>query len=204
LKISKMRGLAAGAVTALVVLGSGVSAASAAPALWNTPGSAVATTTAPFIVKVKASPTNTVTYTCAPGDFYSLAATASNPSGYSQGALAFSFEAVCPTTGGLAHLLYYGTSGNKLVGEKVGGAYSLRGLDSAMFIFSGNGGFWSGNPGVPTNYTVPWTNGANPLAPVSTATFNNTQVGATSSGQPITLTGVVRFKTSANGLLNLI
>lgn len=205
LKISKMRGLAAGAVTACLLLGSGVSVASAAPAVWNTPGSGSTTTTTPLLVTVKISPGYTITYSCAPGDFVSQGFSASNSPYGGQATLGFVFEAFCTSPAGphTAHINYYGPSAGDLRGEKVGGAYQLKGTDSAMLTIA-SGQFWQSNLGRGVSYTVPWTNGANPLNPVSTATFNDTQVGKTVGGQAITFTGVVRFKTSANGLLTLI
>jgi hypothetical protein len=208
LKISKMRGLAAGAMTALVVLGSGVSAASAAPAAWNTQASGPTTLATSLVLKVKAAPGYTVTFSCAPGDLTSQAFSASSDPYVGQAQLGFNFHGFCTGPGGphSAQVNYYGPYSQYLRGEKVGASYLLRGSDSAMIVIngSGGGGFWQSNSGRGASYTVPWVNGTNPLAPVSTATFNDTQVGVTSSGQAITLTGVVRFKTPANGLLTLI
>jgi hypothetical protein len=205
LKISKMRGLAAGAVTALVVLGSGASAASAAPAKWNTPTNGQTTTTTGLVMKVKVSPTDTRTYTCAPGDFTSQNYTASNPYALGPGELSFNFEGFCsgPFGPNTVWVRYYGT-GTRLQGEKVGSSYSLRGTDNSLLTINAGNAVWSGGAGTNTFYSLPWVNGTNPLAPVSTATYNNTQVAVTGTGAVITFTGTFRFKTPANGLLTLI
>ena len=203
-----MRGLVAGAVTALVVLSSGVSAASAAPAAWNiaAPVGGPTTLATSLVLKVKVSPTQTLTYTCTPADLTSQTFTASNNPMGGQAILGFSFHGFCGGPGGpqTAQVDYYGPYAHNLVGEKFGASYNLRGIESAAIIIYGVGGWWQSNYGSSASYTVPWVNGSNPLSPVSTATFNNTQVGVTSSGQAITLTGVVRFKTPANGLLTLV
>jgi hypothetical protein len=206
LQISKIRGLAAGAVTALAVLGSGVGVASAAPAAWNTSAGGPTTLATSLVLKVKVSPTDTRTYTCTPASLTSQAFSASNSPYGGQAELGFSFHGFCngPAGPNTAQVDYYGPYAQNLRGEKAGTVYSLKGSDSAAIVINGGGGFWQSNYGRGANYSVPWTNGTNPLSPVSTATFNDTPVGVTSSGQSITLTGVVRFKTPANGLLTLI
>jgi hypothetical protein len=204
LKISKMRGLVAGAVTACVVLGSGVATASAAPAVWNaSPIGGPTTTTGPIVVKVQKTPTTTVTYTCQPGDISSQSFVGQNQGG--EAWTAWGFVAVCAGPLGPQHAIvkYYGPYQMFLKGEKVGTNYLLRGSDTALLTIDSNES-WQSNSGRGANYVLPWKNSTNPLDPASTMTFSNTPVGKTASGQIITLTAVVRVKTAANGFITLI
>ena len=175
--------------------------------MWNSPfyGSmAPTTTTAPLVLKVKYTPTLTLTYSCDPTDISSQGFTATNAGPQAQ--LVFGFHGQCTGPSGprTARVDYYGPAAQNLLGQKIGSGYSLKGSDSALLTISDVYFWWQSDVGRGANYTVHWANGTNPLAPVSTATFNDSPVGITSSGNVITLTGAVRFKTPANGLLTLI
>ena len=180
-------------------------AASAVTANWvQGDGGLTPSTPSGLTFKAKVSPTNIVTATCSPQSIAWQGATATT--GTTQGVgtgglLGFGLQAGCVGPNGGQTIVVLSNLGKPLAAEKSGSVFSLRGTDSAMMYMSGAGGYYQSNSGrVQPQYSVPWTNGS--IANPSRATFNDTQIGVTSTGVPITLTGTVTLVRDG-GLISL-
>ena len=182
-------------------------AASAATANWvQGSGGVTASITAPLVFKAKVSPTLTHSFTCNPANTYLSAAwagTTTTPGVGTHGTLSFSIDGspCVDPNGGLSTIVAFSNFGTALWAEKNGSVFSLRGTDSAMMYIQGPFGWYQSNNGrAQPDYTVAWTNGS--VANPSRVTFNNTQIGVTSYGVPITLSGTV-YITRNGGLISL-
>ncbi|MET0600800.1 MAG: hypothetical protein ABW167_02320 [Baekduia sp.] len=206
MRISKVRGLAA-AVTTCVLLATGASAASAAPAAWNTTGGVAITPSGTFTIKVGATPDAHNIFTCSTITNIIADATTTAGQGYLSG---FGFSSPTPQNGlcydatGSFMLIDFVKMGLAMKGVKTGSAYSVQGLNEMYIHITGSYVNYTSDAVGAVSYTAPWTNGTSVANP-STVVFTNAQVGTTTTGSlPITLTGTFKLKTGGGGLLTLI
>lgn len=206
MRISKVRGIAA-AVTTCVLLATGASAASAAPALWNTTGAVAITPSGTFTIKVGATPDAHNTFTCSTVSNIIADATTTAGTSYLSG---FGFSAPSPPNGfcydatGSAMLIDFVKMGLAMKGVKTGSAYSVQGLNEMYIHITGSFVNYTSDGVGAVSYTAPWTNGTSAANP-SKVVFTNAQVGTTNTGSlPITLSGTFTLKTSGGALLTLV
>lgn len=188
---------------ALSALGAG--SAWAVPANFTGSGSGGASLVTPLVFKTKISPTTTYAFTCTAAQVSWNGvgfSTGFTPGVGSGGTLTLAFQGNCTAPNGSPAIVTFYNFGVPLGAEKNGSVFTLRGTDSAMMTINSGYGWYQSNANRPQpDYDVAWTNGTGAADP-SRVTFSDTQVGVTSTGVPITLTGTVSL-TRGGGLVTL-